>query len=109
MLLLTPFMMLCCSNASRKLSLLENSLPTFNSPEFNYELVRSHILCDKSGNSNALSVDRSTLCMWVRDEYALNRESSSSSSEPPSTSSGSIGTGFSLENNGTSTLLGLSS
>ncbi|KAH1032704.1 hypothetical protein J1N35_044878 [Gossypium stocksii] len=96
-------MMLCYFNAPRKLSLLENSLPTFNSPESNDELARSRLLCGRSRNSNVSSSDRSTLCMWVRGEYALNRGSSSSSSEPPS---GSVGTGFGSKNNATSALSG---
>ncbi|KAH1107279.1 hypothetical protein J1N35_011047 [Gossypium stocksii] len=81
---------------------MENSLPS-NSPKSNDELVWSRLLCSRSRNSNALSVDRLTLCMWAEGEYALNRRSSSfSSSEPSSTSSGLVGTGSGLENDATS-------
>ncbi|KAH1081946.1 hypothetical protein J1N35_021707 [Gossypium stocksii] len=92
-------MMLCCFNAPRKLSLLENSLPTSNSPKSNDELVRSRLLCGRSENSNASSTNRSTLCMWARGEYVPNRRYSSSSSEPPSTSLGSVGISSGSENN----------
>ncbi|KAK5840111.1 hypothetical protein PVK06_008986 [Gossypium arboreum] len=60
----------------------------------------------RSGNSNVLSVDRSIFCMWAGGEYAVNHESSSSSFEPPSSSSGLVGIGSDLKNNTTSTLSG---
>ncbi|KAH1047526.1 hypothetical protein J1N35_038310 [Gossypium stocksii] len=97
-------MMLCCFNAPRKLSLLENSLPTSNSPKFNNELVQSRILCGRFGNSNASSVDRSTLYMSAGGEYALNR-GSFFSFEPSLISLGSVGIGFGLKNNATFALL----
>ncbi|KAH1097959.1 hypothetical protein J1N35_014880 [Gossypium stocksii] len=107
-MVVNPFMMLYYFNAPRKLSLLENSLPISNSLESDEKLVRSCLLCGRSKNSNASSVDRSTLCMWIRGEYAVNHRSSSLF-ESPSSSTGSVGTGSGSKNITTSAPSGLGS
>ncbi|KAH1047594.1 hypothetical protein J1N35_038378 [Gossypium stocksii] len=88
---LTSIFMLYLFNAVRKPSLLENSLPTSESPKSNNALSWPDLQYGSSANSNASSVERSTLCMWVDDEYIANCGYSSSSFSPLSLSSGSVG------------------
>ncbi|KAH1097699.1 hypothetical protein J1N35_014620 [Gossypium stocksii] len=96
----TPFLMLYRFIIAIKPSL---KVSTSKSPKFNEELAWLGFLCGSSANSNASSVGRSILCMWVGGESALNDGSSPASSLGPSPSeplsSCSVGTGSSLENN----------